>query len=82
MEKVAFWNYIVFIQKKIADFLHSKKKIRKNYFLCIITGVYIIKIIYIFAPFQKSYFSPKYSKNVFFSPFFPPLISYIRDFSY
>ena len=38
-----------------------------------ISGVYIIKIIDIFAPlpfFQKSYFFPQYSKNYLFSLFF------------
>ena len=43
------------------------------------TGVYIIKIIDIFAPppfCPKWYFSPKYNENFIFSPFLSPLTPY------
>ena len=46
-------------------------------------GVYIIKVIDIFAtppPFRKSYFFPKYIKYFPFSPFFPSLTPYMRVF--
>ena len=46
-------------------------------------GVYIIKIIDIFAPplFKYHIVSPHYSKKIHFSPFFPPLTPYIPFFS-
>ena len=47
------------------------------------TGVYIFKIIDIFAPsplIQKSIFFPRYSKNFLFPPFFQPLTPYIHVF--
>ena len=50
------------------------------------TGVFIIKIIYIFEfcppPFPKWYFFPKFSEHFLCSPFFsPPITPYIRVFS-